>query len=57
MKEYYEVRVHCANCGFKGRISILKGYRVCMEYCPECNTVNLVAVDAYKHPSNKGSEK
>ena len=48
MKDYYEVRVHCSNCGFKGKIQILREHLVDNERCPECNCTRLVAVDAHK---------
>ena len=48
MKEYYEVRVHCANCGYKGKINVLKSCRVDNEHCPDCDCISLVAIDAHK---------
>ena len=48
MKDYYEVRVHCANCGYKGKISVLKSCKVDNEHCPNCDCISLVAIDAHK---------
>jgi len=48
VNDYYEVRVHCSNCGFKGKIEVLKSCLVRLKKCPECDCEGLVAVDAYK---------
>ena len=46
--ETYSVRVHCTNCGYKGKVSFRKGCQVNIQECPNCDCVTLVSVDARK---------
>lgn len=47
-EEYYGIRVICGNCGFKGRIKILKGCSVGRQECPKCDITSLECVDIPK---------
>lgn len=44
MKEPYEVKVKCTNCGFEDWVEIFHGVRVSDEKCPTCGCKDLVRV-------------